>query len=73
VNENLSAIPEKEWKTVSFVVRFYKKLAPELEEWRGQVEHVQSGEKCLFHGAEQLLQIMECLSVQPSDEKYANP
>ena len=49
---------------MSFVVRFYKELSPDLGTWRGQVEHVQSGEKRLFQGAEQLLQVMEGLSAQ---------
>lgn len=58
---------------MSFVVRFYRELSPELGEWRGQVEHVQSGETRLFQGAEQLLQVMERLSAQGLDEKYVNP
>ena len=58
---------------MSFVVRFYKELSSDLGEWRGQVEHVQSGEKRPFHGAEQLLQMMESLSVQEPEEKYLNP
>lgn len=58
---------------MSFVVRFYKELSPELGEWRGQVEHVQTGEKSLFCGAEQLLQIMGSLSAQEPEEKKLNP
>lgn len=63
----------KEWKTVSFVVRFYRELSPQSGEWRGQVEHVPSGEKRLFQGAEQLLQTMELLSAQELREKQADP
>ena len=46
----------------SFVVKFPRGMPPEREEWRGQVEHVQSGEKRPFHGAKQLLNLVESLS-----------
>ena len=54
---------------MSFVVRFYRELSPKLEDWRGQIEHVQSGEKRLFQGAEQLLQVMEGLAAQEPKER----
>ena len=44
-----------------FVVKFLRGMPPEREEWRGQVEHVQSGEKRPFHGAKQLLLLLESL------------
>ena len=44
---------------MSFIVRFQPVLPDSQEDWRGQVEHVQTGEKRPFRGAEQLVQIME--------------
>ncbi|MBI3660091.1 hypothetical protein HY230_06430 [Candidatus Acetothermia bacterium] len=44
---------------MSFIVRFYPALPDGQADWRGQVEHVQTGEKRPFRGAQQLVQIME--------------
>lgn len=44
---------------MSFIVRFHPALPDGQEDWRGQVEHVQTGEKRPFRGAQQLMQIME--------------
>ncbi len=50
------------WETVSLVVRFYRGVSPNSSEWRGQVEHIQSGGKFSFQGVEQLVQIMGAFS-----------
>ena len=60
-------------QTVSVVVRFYRGVSPNPEEWRGQVEPVQSNEKRSFHGAHQLLQIIQSLSAKIPEEKEQNP
>ena len=49
--------------TGSFVVRFYT-LTPDQREWRGQIEHVQSGERSVFLGSQQLLEVLEKFSYQ---------
>ncbi len=45
----------------SFVVRFHT-LTPDQKNWKGQVEHVQSGEKSVFNGGTELLRVFETLS-----------
>ena len=45
----------------SFIVKFLRGIPPEREEWRGLVKHVQSGEERPFHGAKQLLNLVESL------------
>ncbi|MBI1741439.1 hypothetical protein HYR54_00020 [Candidatus Acetothermia bacterium] len=60
-------------RTVSVVVRFYRGISPKPEEWRGQVEPVQSNEKRSFHGAQELLQIIQSLSAYAREEKNQNP
>lgn len=60
-------------QTVSVVVRFYRGISPKPEEWRGQVEPVQSIEKHSFHGAQQLLQIIQSLSTHKSEIEEKNP
>lgn len=47
----------------SFIVIFPRGIPPEHGEWRGRVRHVQSGEERPFHGAHQLLDIMESLAL----------
>ena len=47
---------------VTFIVTFPRGIPPEHEEWRGLVKHVQSGEERPFHGAKQLLSLLESLS-----------
>jgi len=47
---------------VSFIVRFYGEVSKDRRGWRGRVEHVQTGEKRPFQGAEQLLKFLEELS-----------
>ncbi|MBI1742218.1 hypothetical protein HYR54_04030 [Candidatus Acetothermia bacterium] len=44
------------------MVRFYGEVSREPQGWRGQVEHVQSGEKRAFHGAKELVRAMEGLA-----------
>jgi len=51
-------------KRSSFVVRFLGDLGQDQQAWRGEVEHVQSGEKRPFQGASQLLRILANLSVE---------
>lgn len=58
--------------TGSFVVRFYT-LTPDQQEWRGQIEHVQSGERSIFLGSQQLLEVMEKFSHQGQSEKGSRP
>jgi hypothetical protein len=62
MREKLPPIQLEGSQTVSVVVRFYRGIASQPEEWRGQVESVQSSEKCSFHGAHQLLEIIQNLS-----------
>ena len=50
----------------SFVVRFYTFTLDPLA-WRGQVEHVQSGQKSSFHGSQHLLEVMEKLAREKTD------
>lgn len=47
---------------ISFVVRFIRGASEAREEWHGQVEHVQTGEKRPFKGAIQFLEQLEALS-----------
>lgn len=51
-------------KRISFIVRFISGISSEHEDWQGQVEHVQTGEKRPFKGAEQFLEQIEALSHQ---------
>lgn len=43
----------------SFVVRFYGGMSRDPAEFRGQVEHVQSGERRVFQGINDLVRAME--------------
>jgi len=55
-------------QVVSFIVRFYGEITEDRRRWRGQVECVQTGEKLLFKGTEQLLRALEDLSPQQPEE-----
>jgi hypothetical protein len=52
-------IPEElRAQAISFVVRIWKQTGPAEPECRGWVEHVQSGQRTLFLGLDQLLSII---------------
>jgi len=53
---------------MSFIVRFYPALPEGPEDWRGQVEHVQTGEKRPFRGAQELLHIIESIFEREAKE-----
>lgn len=55
-------------KRTILVVRFLGYPGQDRQAWRGEVEHVQSGEKRSFQGAPQFLRILEDLSGQAKRE-----
>ena len=71
--EQIPEMQVEQSKTVSVVVRFYRGISSQPDEWRGQMEPVQSTEKRVFHGAQQLLQILQSLAAQKSEREETHP
>jgi len=52
--EDLTSEGEAGAQPISFVVRIWKQATPAGPEYRGWVEHVQSGQRTFFHGLDGL-------------------
>jgi hypothetical protein len=59
---NIHTLQREMWETVSLVLRFYRGLSLDANEWRGQVEHIPSSGKFSFHGVNQLIQVLKQFS-----------
>ena len=58
----LSAMPLLEDHTASFIVRIWREMgesSPGSQEWRGSIEHVQSGKRVFFRELKAIAEFME--------------
>ena len=52
----------------TFVVRFRREWSAAGTRWRGQIEHVQSGEEATFLDLCRMLEFVRCFVAMPDDE-----
>ena len=48
---------------VTFVVRFWRETSGDEVRWRGQIEHVQSGQSAAFLNLDAMLRFLHCFGV----------
>ncbi|NIV30451.1 MAG: hypothetical protein GWN58_13430, partial [Anaerolineae bacterium] len=53
---------------ITFVVRFWREASAGEWRWRGQIEHVQSGESATFLGLNGMLDFVRRFSAMRDDE-----
>jgi len=52
---------------ITFVVRFWRDTSAGEGRWRGQIEHVQSGERAAFLDAEGMFRFMRRFGIRADD------
>ncbi len=53
----------------TFVVRFWQEWSAAGSRWRGQIEHVQSGESAAFLDVDGMLEFVRRIGVMGNDER----
>jgi hypothetical protein len=67
-----SPVPQTNPKTVSttFVLRFQRETAAGEARWRGNIEHVSSGEATAFMDFETMLRFLQRFGIQAGDPDH---
>jgi len=53
----------------TFIVRVWREPSNSASQWRGQIEHVQSGQRCAFLKLSDMLDFMDRFAVLDQGEK----
>ena len=59
--------------TVTFVVRFWREASAGSVRWRGQIEHVQSGQSAAFLDLEAMLRFLRRFGVEVGEAGRRTP
>ena len=68
----MSRLARRTSSMVTFVVRFWRDTSAGEERWRGQIEHVQSGEGVAFLDAEGMWRFVRQFGIAAGDEPTAD-
>lgn len=63
--------PNPQTVTATFVLRFQRETTAGEARWRGNIEHVPSGESMAFMDFETMLRFLQGFGIQAGDQKSA--
>jgi hypothetical protein len=65
LSEQGNGVVDQDPPTSTFVLRFWREWSAAEPRWRGQIDHVQSGESARFLDLEEMLAVLERYGVIP--------